>query len=184
MTYVAIRPVNLTAVLHLDLELHLWNTGHNMKPDEFVADLVSRCLSADKARIAALSESKKGLMGYQWKEIFLPAGTTLRTTHDGITKFAYVRGDRILCEDKPVSPSQFVNGGGTGRNAWRFVWIRFPGHEHWQPAARCREQRVRRNRSVQPVRSDRRQAVALDGAAAAEAALQAGGKTRPSVSKR
>ncbi|TFW21759.1 hypothetical protein E4L96_08570 [Massilia arenosa] len=78
MTYVAMRPVNLTAVLHLDLELHLWNTGHNMKPDEFVADLVSRWLSADKARIAALSESKKGR-------------------------------------------------------------IRFPGHEHGPPAARCRE---------------------------------------------
>jgi hypothetical protein len=34
-----------------------------------------------------------------------------------------------------VTPSSFANRHTVGRNAWRFVWLRFSGEEHWVKAA-------------------------------------------------
>ncbi|MYM97942.1 hypothetical protein GTP90_29250 [Rugamonas sp. FT81W] len=32
----------------------------------------------------------------------------------------------------------FANRQAKGRNAWRFVWLRFPGDDYWIRAAECR----------------------------------------------
>jgi hypothetical protein len=37
-----------------------------------------------------------------------------------------------------LTPSLFVNRHTTGRNAWRFVWLRFPGDDYWIRADNCR----------------------------------------------
>ncbi|MBA5637602.1 hypothetical protein H3H37_11110 [Duganella sp. LX20W] len=70
--------------------------------------------------------------GYQWKQLFLPEGTRLRASFGGIPSFAVVEGDDIVCDGRTVSPSGFANQQGCGnRNAWKAVWLRFPGSEQW-----------------------------------------------------
>lgn len=79
------------------------------------------------------------MRGFQWKKLFLPDGTCLRTSHHGNVAFAKVAGDRIVSEDgASLTPSLFANRHATGRNAWRFVWLRFPGDDYWMRAADCR----------------------------------------------
>jgi hypothetical protein len=40
--------------------------------------------------------------------------------------------------DYALTPSMFANRHAKGRNAWRFVWLRFPGDDYWVRAANCR----------------------------------------------
>lgn len=140
--YIATHPVELPATLFLNLELHLWETRPKVNPHDFVRELVERWLAADIARTR--QNRNASLHGYQWKTVFLPDGTALRTSRDGAHVFAAVSGDCIVQEGKRVSPSQFANGDGSGRNAWRAVWLRFPGDERWQRAADCRARHARR----------------------------------------
>ena len=80
--------------------------------------------------------------GYQWKRLFLPSGTLLRTVFAGKNHHAIVEGDQLLYQDKAVSPSGFVNAvGGMRRNAWRCTWLRFPDSSEWKlaDALRTRE---------------------------------------------
>ncbi len=88
------------------------------------------------------------IRGYQWKALFLPDGTVLRTIFGGTNHHCLVEGDRILYNGKPVSPSGFVNAvGGIRRNAWRCTWILLPDTKTWQladtlrPPARSRPAR-------------------------------------------
>ncbi len=79
--------------------------------------------------------------GYQWKQLFLPAGTRLRASFGGKPSFAVVVGDDVLFDGQAVSPSGFANRHGSGnRNAWKAVWLRFPGSEQWLLADVCRAQ--------------------------------------------
>ncbi len=73
--------------------------------------------------------------GYQWKSVFLPDGTLLRTVFGGKNYHCLVEGDRILHDGKAVSPSGFVNAvGGIRRNAWKCTWILFPDAKDWKLA--------------------------------------------------
>jgi hypothetical protein len=79
--------------------------------------------------------------GYQWKQLFLPAGTKLRASFGGKPSFADVVGDDVVCDGQAVSPSGFANRHGSGnRNAWKVIWLRFPGSEQWLLADVCRAQ--------------------------------------------
>jgi hypothetical protein len=90
--------------------------------------------------------------GYQWKNLFLPTGTLLRTVFDGKNYHCTVEGDHILYNGKPVSPSGFVNAvGGIRRNAWRCIWILFPDSKDWKLAETLRT-RERSRRACKPVR--------------------------------
>jgi hypothetical protein len=74
------------------------------------------------------------------EECFLPDGTALKTRYCDTVGFAKVAGALILSEDGGVlTPSLFANRHAKGRNAWRFVWLRFPGDDYWVRAANCRE---------------------------------------------
>ncbi len=85
--------------------------------------------------------------GYQWKHLFLPTGTLLRTVFNGKNHHAFIDGDALLDDGKASSPSRFVNGvGGVRRNAWKLVWILLPGTPTWKRAAEFRVKR-RRNKS-------------------------------------
>ncbi len=80
--------------------------------------------------------------GYQWKGLFLPDGTVLRTVFAGKNSHCLVEGDRILFNGKPVSPSGFVNAvGGIRRNAWLCTWVLFPDTNHWALADTLRARR-------------------------------------------
>jgi len=122
----------------LDLELHLMETRPGVKPETFIVDLVQRWLAVDKERLA-LRRNGRAIHGFQWKNIFLPDGTSLRTSHGDSVEFAKVVGDHIVSDDgTSLTPSSFANRHAKGRNAWRFVWLRFPGDDYWIRAADCR----------------------------------------------
>lgn len=80
--------------------------------------------------------------GYQWKSLFLPEGTELRVSSaTGASCYARVVGEHIVHESQRVSPRQFcVAVLGSGRNAWRDVWILLPGELKWRPASLLRRQ--------------------------------------------
>lgn len=79
--------------------------------------------------------------GYQWKQVFLPEGTRLRASFGRAPYFAVVQGSEIRCGDQSLSPSAFANLKGSGnRNAWKAVWLRFPGNQQWILADTCRAQ--------------------------------------------
>lgn len=77
--------------------------------------------------------------GYQWKQLFLPAGTRLRASFGRVPYFAVVKDAEIRFGELAVTPSGFANLQGSGnRNAWKAVWLRFPGNEQWVLADVCR----------------------------------------------
>lgn len=77
--------------------------------------------------------------GYQWKHLFLPNGTLLRTVFKGRNFHSVVEGDQILFNSAPMSPSEFANAvGGVRRNAWKVIWILFPNTSAWKHAETLR----------------------------------------------
>jgi hypothetical protein len=77
--------------------------------------------------------------GFQWKSVFLPNGTVLRTIFNGKNFHCLVEDDRILYDGQSVSPSGFANAvGGVRRNAWKVVWILFPNTSEWKLAGTLR----------------------------------------------
>ncbi|GAB2879650.1 hypothetical protein GCM10027277_56060 [Pseudoduganella ginsengisoli] len=151
MGYEPMRPINLPLGELLDLELHLMNVRPGVKLETFITELLQRWLTIDKERLA-LRTNGPAIRGFQWKNIFLPEGTNLRTSHRGNVEFAKVVGDHIISDDGiSLTPSLFANRRTGGRNAWRFVWLRFPGNDYWIRAADCRtrfeDQRQQRSAS-------------------------------------
>jgi hypothetical protein len=87
--------------------------------------------------------------GYQWKHLFLPNGTLLRTVFNGKNFHCLVEGDHILHDGKTTSPSGFANAaGGVRRNAWNVIWVLLPDSSDWKLAATLRPK-------VKPLRSKR-----------------------------
>jgi hypothetical protein len=98
-----------------------------------------------------LHKNGRATRGFQWKNIFLPDGTALRTSYHNSVEFAKVTGDHIITDDgESLTPSLFANRHAKGRNAWRFVWLRFPGDDYWTRAAdyRTRFDELQRNQSA------------------------------------
>ena len=93
--------------------------------------------------------------GYQWKSVFLPHGTLLRTIFGGKNHHCLVEGDQILYQGAAVSPSGFVNAvGGIRRNAWRCTWILFPNTLEWKLADTMRPDASERH-AHKPIRQSR-----------------------------
>jgi hypothetical protein len=77
--------------------------------------------------------------GYQWKHLFLPNGTLLRTIFNGKNFHCLVEKDHICYNGQEISPSGFVNTvGGVRRNAWKVIWILFPNCSVWRLAGTLR----------------------------------------------
>ncbi|NGZ87876.1 hypothetical protein GW587_26900 [Duganella sp. SAP-35] len=92
--------------------------------------------SAPESRADDKTTSTKG---YQWKQVFLPDGTELRATFQGRSTYAKVENEKIICGGECITPSRLANANGCGtRNAWRAIWLKFPGTSKWQLAASCR----------------------------------------------
>ena len=88
--------------------------------------------------------------GYQWKRLFLPAGTRLRAQCRGAVRYARVEGTQLISQGQVTTPSRFANAcGGGGRSAWRTLWIQFPGEAGWTPAG---DHRLTSCRSASPER--------------------------------
>jgi hypothetical protein len=134
MEYESKQPVYLPIYDFLSLEFHLMDTRPDVKPDAFVTELVKRWLATEMERLALLKNGM-AMRGFQWKTVFLPDGTHLRTSFDDTVEFAKVVGDHIFSDDgASLTPSLFANR----HAAWRFVWLRFPGDDQWIRADNCR----------------------------------------------
>ena len=99
------------------------------------------------------SFSNPKVAGYQWKDVFLPKGTLLRTVFGGKNYHCTVEADHILYRGASVSPSGFVNAvGGVRRNAWKVVWVLLPDTLSWELAGtmRARRQVIRKQRARAP----------------------------------
>ena len=77
--------------------------------------------------------------GYQWKDVFLPAGALLRTVCGRKNYHCHIEGDNLIYEGKQTSPNGFVNAaGGMRRSAWKHIWVLFPGSTVWTLAEELR----------------------------------------------
>lgn len=155
MEYEATQAIEIPVLDYLEMELHLMEARPGVRPETLVRELVKRWLATETEQ----STSHTGIpevRGFQWKELFLPDKTMLRTSHGDNVEFAVVDGDRIVSKDGvTLTPSLFANRHGKGRNAWRFVWLRFPENDGWSRADDCRGRRQAQppNQSTSCVRS-------------------------------
>jgi len=82
-----------------------------------------------------------GLRGYQWKSLFLPEGTVLRSWSYGEHNYARVEGDRIIHQGRSVSPNQFAQSfARSTRNAWNDLFVRRPGDRQFKLACHLRRE--------------------------------------------
>ncbi len=109
---------------------------------EEVATVASKAITAwIELQSAPLPEESSALLGgYQWKHVFLPAGTKLRVVVKRKTFHASVVGDHIIFNGQAISPACLVNQlASTKRNAWKHIWLLLPGETKWQLAHSMRE---------------------------------------------
>lgn len=80
--------------------------------------------------------------GYQWQTTFLPNGTKIRMFYGGQDSHAEIRHGRLRFGEEQMSPSQFASrvANNTNRNAWRDLYIKFPGDGPWKLADSLRRQ--------------------------------------------
>ncbi|NYE64121.1 hypothetical protein FHW58_005356 [Duganella sp. 1224] len=79
------------------------------------------------------------IRGYQWKSLFLPEGTELRSWSYGDHNYARVVGDDILHKGRPTTPNQFAQSfARTTRNAWTDLSIKRPEDQHFKKACLLR----------------------------------------------
>jgi len=126
----------------VELEDFLRETASPLCAEEATALALRAWIAAQ--REAAATRPAAG-RGYQWKCLFLPDGTELRMEFARQDFHARVRGNAILYAGRPVSPREFTLAvAGEGRNAWRDLWVRFPGQRAWIRAMvlrrRCQQQ--------------------------------------------
>ncbi|MES2320328.1 MAG: hypothetical protein V4631_22850 [Pseudomonadota bacterium] len=120
------------------------DTGYEKEDWEIAAEAINEWMRRHKPDTIPMAPTN----GHQWKSVFLPDGTLLRTVFGGKNYHCMVEGDRILYDGQAVSPSGFVNAvGGIRRNAWRCTWILFPDSKDWKLADTLRtRERARRER--------------------------------------
>ncbi|MQA42652.1 hypothetical protein [Rugamonas aquatica] len=99
-----------------------------------------KCWLEDSARFAPGADPA-GLHGYQWKTLFLPEGTILKSWSYGENNYARVEGDQIIHNGRAVSPNQFAQSfARSTRNAWQDLFIRRPGDKTFKIACRLRDE--------------------------------------------
>jgi hypothetical protein len=107
------------------------NTGYEKEDWEIASEAIDEWVRRHDPNSLPVSAHA----GYQWKRLFLPDGTVLRTVFGGKNYHCMVEGDRIVYDKRTVSPSGFANAvGGIRRNAWKSTWILFPDSKDWKLA--------------------------------------------------
>ncbi|HWW72046.1 MAG TPA: hypothetical protein VN089_19055, partial [Duganella sp.] len=100
------------------------------------------CWLEDPARFAPGADPED-MHGYQWKSLFLPEGTVLKSWSYGENNYARVEGDQIIHNGRAVSPNQFAQSfARSTRNAWRDLFIRRPGDKTFKIACRLRDELI------------------------------------------
>ncbi len=137
--------VMLSPQLVAELVQHLRNCDSNLGVPEAAARAVRAWIAGAAAMPPAPPpEDTAPARGYQWKSLFLPSGTELRMSTREDTYHAHVDGDFVVFQGRRYSPHSLLQHlAGSGRNAWRDVWLRFPGERHFLPASRRRREQER-----------------------------------------
>ena len=100
------------------------------------------CWLEDPARLAPGADPED-MHGYQWKSLFLPEGTVLKSWSYGENNYARVEGDQIIHNGRAVSPNQFAQSfARSTRNAWQDLFIRRPGDQTFKLACRLRDELI------------------------------------------
>jgi hypothetical protein len=132
------RTCAIPPAAHAELTTYLRQSGSTLSEEEAVVHAVKSWI--EQGRAAAMPTQ-----GYQWKQLFLPAGTRVRMRYDDDWSWAAVVGDDLIYRGRSVSPHQMAQEvAGDGRNAWRDLWIHMPGEKTWTNAAVLRP--VRNNK--------------------------------------
>jgi hypothetical protein len=117
-----------------------WSDTYAMEP--FILEAIDNYIKAPAAQQQQQQPAAPSEAGYQWKQVFLPEGTRLRASFGKQPYYATVEGAQIKYGEHAVSPSCFANLHGSGnRNAWKAIWLRFPGSDEWLLADVCRSAR-------------------------------------------
>jgi hypothetical protein len=120
-----------------ELQQFLDDSASPLSAAQAVALALGAWISAQRQQPAGMPHAS--LRGYQWKCLFLPDGTDVRMEYAGQDFHARVAGNAIVYEGRQLSPRQLTLAiAGEGRNAWRDLWIRFPGERCWTRAALLR----------------------------------------------
>ena len=134
--------------IHLKLIGASIHTGFEKEDWEIAAEAIDEWVRRHDPDVIPMPATK----GYQWKSLFLPDGTLLRTVFGGTNHHCLVEDDRIVYLGHAVSPSGFVNAvGGIRRSTWRSTWILLPDTNQWQLADSLRT-RARPPRPRKPAR--------------------------------
>lgn len=101
------KQVYVPAELLQALGDHTGNFWSSPALDPIICDAIRAWMKpapAIQPQLAAASEA-----GYQWKQVFLPAGTRLRACFGGQPQFAVVVGAQVKYGKRSLSPSGFAN---------------------------------------------------------------------------
>lgn len=116
--------------------------GGNLDLSEAVTSAIDLWLR-EQSKLAAGSDPAS-VRGYQWKTLFLPEGTVLRSWSYGEHNYARVVGDEIVHKGKAVSPNQFAQSFARSfRNAWMDLHVRRPEDQQFKLADRLRKELAR-----------------------------------------
>src|SRR5471032_2070713 len=125
-----------TAVL-LRLIAQLRQLGGAQDVSEAITAAIAFWLD-ERAKAPAVGDPAN-VRGYQWKSLFLPEGTVLRSWSYGEHNYARVEGDQIIHQGRSVSPNQFAQSfARSTRNAWTDLFVRRPGDKQFKLACLLR----------------------------------------------
>jgi hypothetical protein len=126
-----------------ELALHLRNGGGTCTVAQAATEAIRAWMAANARQQPAVADAGS-TQGYQWKTLFLPSGTELRMSTRESTYLARVVGNDILFDGHRVSPRGMTLAiAGSGRNAWRDLWLKLPTERYWKQASRCRREHER-----------------------------------------
>jgi hypothetical protein len=105
------------------------------------AEYIERHAEAEGARFIAKYGNPS--RGYQWQNVYLPNGTQIRMTYRGEATYGEIRKEKLFSGKDSLSPSEFARrvASNTSRNAWRDIYIKFPGDGGWKFADDLRRQK-------------------------------------------
>jgi hypothetical protein len=132
--------IGVPGSLFIELAEFLRNHSDPRDPTGVVQDCIRYWLdnASWKPELLASVDSR----GFQWKEVFLVAGTQIRMPYKGQFFYAKVEGDSLIFEGQSTTPGAMVNTiTQSSRNAWRDIWVRRPGDHGWIPASDLRKAR-------------------------------------------
>jgi hypothetical protein len=134
----------------VELSVHLRKTGSKLTAARAATEAI-RAWIKEREQPRQAAKPAGPSRGFQWKDLFLPEGTELRMSTAGGTHHARVVEDHIVFNGDKVSPRGMTLAiAGDGRNAWRDLWLKFPGDKHYLPASRCRREQARNPSSPMP----------------------------------